>query len=149
MLVSLPRVPALQKGYQAVIAPRKPNWDLKRDAAERLAKLDKRTQRAIGEIVRETASKGGWAPIAAPGAKGAGAAAGGAGPAGAAGVGEVAEGDMEARMEAAGFDAAALAAAVAAHHAGDDEEAKEADGAGAGGGGPDVRRRSRYDSDDE
>merc|ERR1719245_2511248 len=35
------------------LAPRKPDWDLKRDIAKKLEKLDKRTARAIGEIIRE------------------------------------------------------------------------------------------------
>lgn len=35
------------------IAPRKVNWDLKRDIEEKLRKLDRRTQRAIVEIIRE------------------------------------------------------------------------------------------------
>lgn len=35
------------------IAPRKPDWDLKRDIAKKLEKLEKRTQRAIAELIRE------------------------------------------------------------------------------------------------
>merc|ERR1719245_1513945 len=35
------------------LAPRKPDWDLKRDIAKKLEKLEKRTARAIGEIIRE------------------------------------------------------------------------------------------------
>ena len=35
------------------LAPRKPDWDLKRDIAPKLAKLERRTARAIGEIIRE------------------------------------------------------------------------------------------------
>ncbi|CAI5458074.1 unnamed protein product [Closterium sp. Yama58-4] len=35
------------------IAPRKPNWDLRRDVAKRLAKLERRTQRAMIELMRE------------------------------------------------------------------------------------------------
>ncbi|CAI6004159.1 unnamed protein product [Closterium sp. NIES-64] len=35
------------------IAPRKPNWDLRRDVAKRLAKLERRTQRAMVELMRE------------------------------------------------------------------------------------------------
>merc|ERR1719367_663809 len=35
------------------LAPRKPDWDLKRDIAPRLEKLERRTQRAIAELIRE------------------------------------------------------------------------------------------------
>merc|ERR1712180_507825 len=35
------------------LAPRKPDWDLKRDVAKRLEKLEKRTQKAIVELIRE------------------------------------------------------------------------------------------------
>eukprot|EP00088_Acartia_fossae_P007848 TRINITY_DN13680_c0_g1_i1.p1 TRINITY_DN13680_c0_g1~~TRINITY_DN13680_c0_g1_i1.p1 ORF type:complete len:155 (+),score=23.42 TRINITY_DN13680_c0_g1_i1:57-521(+) len=35
------------------LAPRKPDWDLKRDIAKKLEKLEKRTSRAIGEIIRD------------------------------------------------------------------------------------------------
>eukprot|EP00128_Syssomonas_multiformis_P014449 Colp12_sorted_trinity150504_noHs@21221 len=34
------------------IAPRKPNWDLKRDVEKKLEKLERRTQRAIHELIR-------------------------------------------------------------------------------------------------
>ncbi|XP_058035980.1 coiled-coil domain-containing protein 12 [Ahaetulla prasina] len=37
----------------ANLAPRKPDWDLKRDVAKKLEKLEKRTQRAIAELIRE------------------------------------------------------------------------------------------------
>lgn len=33
------------------LAPKKPNWDLKRDVEKKLAKLDKRTKKAIIEIL--------------------------------------------------------------------------------------------------
>ena len=32
------------------LAPRKPDWDLKRDVAPKLDKLERRTQKAIGEF---------------------------------------------------------------------------------------------------
>ena len=33
------------------MAPRKPDWDLKRDVAKKLEKLERRTQRAIAELI--------------------------------------------------------------------------------------------------
>jgi len=33
------------------LAPRKPDWDLKRDVASKLAKLERRTHRAIAELI--------------------------------------------------------------------------------------------------
>lgn len=35
------------------LAPRKPDWDLKRDIAERLKKLERRQSRAVAELIRE------------------------------------------------------------------------------------------------
>ncbi|CAH8536963.1 unnamed protein product [Dicrocoelium dendriticum] len=35
------------------LAPRKPDWDLKRGVEKKLQKLERRTQRAIAEIIRE------------------------------------------------------------------------------------------------
>lgn len=35
------------------LAPRKPDWDLKRDVAKKLEKLERRTQKAIAELIRE------------------------------------------------------------------------------------------------
>ncbi|KAI8372818.1 mRNA splicing factor [Radiomyces spectabilis] len=35
------------------LAPRKPNWDLKRDVEAKLEKLDRKTQRAILELIRQ------------------------------------------------------------------------------------------------
>ncbi|KAG2206956.1 mRNA splicing factor [Mucor mucedo] len=35
------------------LAPKKPNWDLKRDVEKKLEKLDRKTQRAIYEIIRQ------------------------------------------------------------------------------------------------
>lgn len=34
------------------LAPRKPDWDLKRDVAKKLEKLERRTQKAIAELIR-------------------------------------------------------------------------------------------------
>ncbi|XP_017782484.1 PREDICTED: coiled-coil domain-containing protein 12 [Nicrophorus vespilloides] len=35
------------------LAPRKPDWDLKRDVAKKLEKLERRTQKAIAELIRD------------------------------------------------------------------------------------------------
>lgn len=35
------------------LAPRKPDWDLKRDIAKKTEKLERQTQRAIAELIRE------------------------------------------------------------------------------------------------
>lgn len=35
------------------LAPRKPDWDLKRDVSKKLDILERRTQRAIAELIRE------------------------------------------------------------------------------------------------
>ncbi|KAK4881986.1 hypothetical protein RN001_005305 [Aquatica leii] len=35
------------------LAPRKPDWDLKRDVAKKLENLERRTHRAIAELIRE------------------------------------------------------------------------------------------------
>lgn len=35
------------------LAPRKPDWDLKRDIKTKLDKLERRTQRAIAELIRD------------------------------------------------------------------------------------------------
>jgi len=35
------------------LAPRKPDWDLKRDVSKKLEKLERRTQRAIAELILE------------------------------------------------------------------------------------------------
>lgn len=37
----------------ASIAPKKPNWDLRRDVEKKLAKLERRTQRALVQIVQQ------------------------------------------------------------------------------------------------
>lgn len=37
----------------ANLAPRKPDWDLKRDVAKKLEILERRTQRAISELIRD------------------------------------------------------------------------------------------------
>lgn len=37
----------------AAIAPKKPNWDLRRDVAKKLEKLERRTQRAMIELMQE------------------------------------------------------------------------------------------------
>ncbi|XP_066581172.1 coiled-coil domain-containing protein 12 [Prorops nasuta] len=35
------------------LAPRKPDWDLKRDVSKKLDKLERRTQKAIAELIRD------------------------------------------------------------------------------------------------
>lgn len=35
------------------LAPRKPDWDLKRDVSKKLDRLERRTQKAIAELIRE------------------------------------------------------------------------------------------------
>lgn len=35
------------------LAPRKPDWDLKRDVAKKLERLERRTQKAIAELIRD------------------------------------------------------------------------------------------------
>ncbi|KAH6924908.1 hypothetical protein HPB50_026413 [Hyalomma asiaticum] len=40
----------------ASLAPRKPDWDLKRDVSKKLEKLERRTRRAIAELIRERLS---------------------------------------------------------------------------------------------
>lgn len=35
------------------LAPRKPDWDLKRDVAKKLEKLERKTQKAIAELIRD------------------------------------------------------------------------------------------------
>lgn len=35
------------------LAPRKPDWDLKRDLGAKSAKLERQTQRAIAELIRQ------------------------------------------------------------------------------------------------
>jgi len=42
----------------ATLAPRKIDWDLKRDADKKLRKLERRTQRAIAELIRERLATG-------------------------------------------------------------------------------------------
>lgn len=40
------------------LAPRKPDWDVKRDVAKKLQRLDRRTQKAIAELIRDRLKKG-------------------------------------------------------------------------------------------
>ncbi|KAJ8889504.1 hypothetical protein PR048_009003 [Dryococelus australis] len=40
------------------LAPRKPDWDLKRDVARKLERLERRTQKAIAELIRERLRNG-------------------------------------------------------------------------------------------
>ena len=41
------------------LVPKKRNWDLKRDMAGRLARLDRRTQAAVVELLRQRAQEAG------------------------------------------------------------------------------------------
>nr|XP_033787789.1 coiled-coil domain-containing protein 12 isoform X2 [Geotrypetes seraphini] len=43
--------PVIEEVDLANLAPRKPDWDLKRDVAKKLEKLEKRTQKAIAELI--------------------------------------------------------------------------------------------------
>ncbi|XP_050192866.1 coiled-coil domain-containing protein 12 [Myiozetetes cayanensis] len=45
--------PIIDEVDLANLAPRKPDWDLKRDVSKKLEKLERRTQRAIAELIRE------------------------------------------------------------------------------------------------
>ncbi|KAK3551279.1 hypothetical protein QTP70_013948, partial [Hemibagrus guttatus] len=45
--------PVIEEVDLANLAPRKPDWDLKRDVAKKLEKLEKRTQKAIAELISE------------------------------------------------------------------------------------------------
>uniref|UniRef100_A0A8C6K831 Coiled-coil domain containing 12 n=2 Tax=Nothobranchius furzeri TaxID=105023 RepID=A0A8C6K831_NOTFU len=45
--------PIIEEVDLANLAPRKPDWDLKRDVAKKLEKLERRTQRAIAELIRD------------------------------------------------------------------------------------------------
>lgn len=40
------------------LAPRKPDWDLKRDVSKKLEKLERRTQKAIAELIWERLKRG-------------------------------------------------------------------------------------------
>ncbi|CAG0892577.1 unnamed protein product [Darwinula stevensoni] len=56
----------LGKSYQLIsdqvdltsLAPRKPDWDLKRDVTKKLEKLEKKTQQAIAQLIRERLRSG-------------------------------------------------------------------------------------------
>lgn len=41
----------------AKVAPKKPNWDIRREIAGKLAKLERKTQRAIAELAIEEEKK--------------------------------------------------------------------------------------------
>lgn len=53
LLVPLAARQETQDEEELNIAPKKANWDLKRDVEKKLEKLSRRTQRAIVEIIRE------------------------------------------------------------------------------------------------
>jgi coiled-coil domain-containing protein 12 len=52
-LEALNPTPVIEEVDLMKLAPRKPDWDLKRDVAKKLERLEKRTQRAIAELIRE------------------------------------------------------------------------------------------------
>jgi len=52
-LKAIVQEPSIEKKEILSIAPRKPNWDLKRDAEPRLEELRKRTQLALIDILRQ------------------------------------------------------------------------------------------------
>lgn len=60
----LPQLEAMKQPMQieeidlSNLAPRKPDWDLKRDINKKLEKLERRTQRAIAELIRERLKEG-------------------------------------------------------------------------------------------
>ncbi|XP_055937855.1 coiled-coil domain-containing protein 12-like [Argiope bruennichi] len=45
--------PLIEEVDLTILAPRKPDWDLKRDVAKKLEILERRTQKAIAELIRE------------------------------------------------------------------------------------------------
>jgi len=47
------------------LAPRKPNWDLKRDLDKKLAKLQRRTDKAIKDLIRARIAREKQEPVAA------------------------------------------------------------------------------------
>ncbi len=51
--------PPEEEGEAALLsaAPKKANWDLRRDVAKKLEKLEKRTQRAMIELMRKEDEK--------------------------------------------------------------------------------------------
>ncbi|XP_022082505.1 coiled-coil domain-containing protein 12-like isoform X2 [Acanthaster planci] len=51
-------VPVVEEVDLVNLAPRKPDWDLKRDITPKLEKLERRTQRAIAELIRERIQSG-------------------------------------------------------------------------------------------
>ncbi|KAJ3046759.1 hypothetical protein HK097_000534 [Rhizophlyctis rosea] len=57
------------------LAPKKPNWDLKRDLEKKMEKLDRKTQSAIADLIRERLQKAGDVSEAAGAADAARAAA--------------------------------------------------------------------------
>lgn len=41
------------QAFLANVTPKKPNWDLRRDVEKRLAKLERRTQRALVQLAQQ------------------------------------------------------------------------------------------------
>ena len=138
------------------IVPKRLNWDLKRDLAPKLARLDRDTQRAIAEILRDRvaaasggaasggAASGGAASGGAAAGVGAGAAAG-AGASSAAGTGAAA--DRLDEVYTGPVDGALLARAVARGAGGGDDDLDG--GVTQAFGGVGGARRQRYADDDD
>jgi hypothetical protein len=136
-LPPFPNSPAPQPTEDKVtLVPRKPNWDLKRDAAPKVERLERATQRAVATIVRKKIAASGQAPAASAAVAQVRASAAGVGSAtDAGGLDEVAY----------GMDGAALARAVEGGGRGEGEGEEEERPRG----GSKRPRRRRYDSDDE
>jgi coiled-coil domain-containing protein 12 len=47
----------VSQDFLANVAPKKPNWDLRRDVEKKLAKLERRTQRALVQIQQQQAQE--------------------------------------------------------------------------------------------
>lgn len=108
------------------IAPRKPNWDLKRDVAAKLDALNKQTERALAEMVRQKIAAGGSA-------------------AGSAAVGAGAQGIGSSAAFASGSFSARTSAGAAAGVGSSSSSSSMGSGAGAGAGAGSGREEAMTD----